>query len=170
MQEKNLYYLHELSDYKIASDYPDVRGWEVRDAENKLIGKVDNLLVNKKAKRVVYLDVEVDDSILKEGSETLTASASEGVHGFINKDGEDHLIIPIGLVALDEENDVVRASEIGYDTFRNTKRFTKGSIVEPGYELVVYKQYSPSAEVNDETVVDNEFYNRREFQNNNVSR
>lgn len=63
-EEKHLYNLDELSDYKVASDDPDVRSWEVRDADNRVIGKVDNLLVNKTARRVVYLDVEVDNTII----------------------------------------------------------------------------------------------------------
>ncbi|MDQ6890962.1 MAG: PRC-barrel domain-containing protein [Bacteroidota bacterium] len=66
-KNKNLYYLHELSGYKVADDYPDVRDWKVEDANGRLVGKVDGLLVNKTAERVVYLDVEVDKSIIEEG-------------------------------------------------------------------------------------------------------
>jgi hypothetical protein len=58
---KNLFNLDELSGYKVAENYSDVRGWDVKDANNRTIGKVDHLLVNKTAERVVYLDVEVDD-------------------------------------------------------------------------------------------------------------
>jgi hypothetical protein len=32
VKNKNLYYLEELSDYKVASEYSDVRGWDVIDA------------------------------------------------------------------------------------------------------------------------------------------
>jgi len=69
-KNKNLYYLHELSDYKVASDYADVRDWEVVDADKRTIGKVDALLVNKEAERVVYLDVEVNASLIEAGHET----------------------------------------------------------------------------------------------------
>lgn len=69
-KNRNLYYLHELSDYKVAFDYCDVRGWEVKDAEDRTIGKVDNLLVNKQSERVVYLDVEVDEAVIEEGHKT----------------------------------------------------------------------------------------------------
>ena len=48
-QTKHLYYITELSDYKIANGYPDIRGWDVKDIDNRVIGKVDNLLVNKAA-------------------------------------------------------------------------------------------------------------------------
>ncbi|MDQ6845481.1 MAG: PRC-barrel domain-containing protein [Bacteroidota bacterium] len=105
-KNKNLYYLHELSGYKVADDYPDVRDWEVQDANGRLVGKVDGLLVNKTAERVVYLDVEVDKSIIEEGHETYASPASDGVHEFLNKDGESHLIIPIGMVDLDEDKKI----------------------------------------------------------------
>ncbi|MDY0222865.1 MAG: PRC-barrel domain-containing protein [Desulfobacterium sp.] len=70
------------------------RGWDVIDAENRTIGKVTNLLVNKKAERVVYLDVEVDESLIEVGYKTYHASASDGVHGLLNRDGDKHLIVP----------------------------------------------------------------------------
>lgn len=63
-QTKHLYYIDELSDYKIAEGYPDIRGWELKDYDNRVVGKVDDLLVNKAAERVVYLDIEVDKSII----------------------------------------------------------------------------------------------------------
>jgi hypothetical protein len=163
MSEKNLYYLNELSNYKVASDYPDVRGWEIKDGSNRTIGKVDNLLVNKKAKRVVYLDVEVDDTIINEGHEELQSRAIDGVHEFTNKEGENHLIVPIGLVDVDEENQHVISNDINYDTFRNTKRFGEGSLIEPDYEITVYQQYIPGNPGNSLTV-DDDFYNQKAFQ------
>jgi ribosomal 30S subunit maturation factor RimM len=72
---KNLYYLHELSEYKVADDYADVRDWEVIDADKRTIGKVDGLLVSKEADRVVYLDVEVDTSLIEDGHETYVVPA-----------------------------------------------------------------------------------------------
>jgi sporulation protein YlmC with PRC-barrel domain len=68
-KHRNLFRLHELSDYKVASHYPDVRGWKVIDADNRKIGEVDELLVNKATERVVYLDVEVDKKLIEEGHE-----------------------------------------------------------------------------------------------------
>lgn len=67
---KNLFNLDDLPDYRVAEIYSDVRGWEVKDANKRSIGKVDHLLVNKTAERVVYLDVEVHDALIKEGYNT----------------------------------------------------------------------------------------------------
>ena len=85
---KNLFNLDELSGYTVAMNYSDVRGWEVKDTNNRTIGKVDHLLVNKTANRVVYLDVEVDTTLIEEGYNTYQNPVSEGVHEFLNKEGE----------------------------------------------------------------------------------
>jgi hypothetical protein len=163
MSERNLYYLHELSDYKVASDYPDVRGWDIKDAVGKVIGKVDGLLVNKKAKRVVYLDVEVNASIIEEGH-TAPQSVSDGVHEFINKEGEDHLIVPIGLVEIFEDEKYVQSNDISYDMFKNTKRFSKGGMFDRDYEISVNRQYLPYNSVSDGVDNSDDFYDRKEFQ------
>ncbi|MBD0297228.1 MAG: PRC-barrel domain-containing protein [Bacteroidota bacterium] len=106
-KDKNLYYLHELPDYKVASDSPDVRGWEVRDAYNRTIGKVDRLLVDKTAKCVVYLEVKVDESILEDDYKTYAIPVSDVVPVSLNEDGSDRLILPVEKVRLDEENKIV---------------------------------------------------------------
>ncbi len=162
-KNKNLYYLHELADYKVADEYADVRDWEVIDADKRTIGKVDGLLVNKAAESVVYLDVEVDASLIEAGHQTYATPANEGVHEFLNADGDSHLIIPIGMVTLDEENKKVHSNQIDYTTFANTKRFKKGVDLERSYELMVLPHYSPGYKFDEETGSDNQFYNRKEF-------
>ncbi len=161
--KKILYYLDELSDYKVASDYSDVRGWVVKDAEHRTIGKVDRLLVNKKSERVVYLDVEVDEALIEEGLQPYEIPDQEGAHGFLNKKGENHLILPIGLVALDEENKEVLSNEVGYNTFIKTKRFTKGANVDRDYEISVFRNYLPQETRDEVNWEDDDFYNRSEF-------
>lgn len=141
-RDKHLFYLNELSDYKVASDDPDVRGWEVKDVDNRVIGKVDNFLVNKNTERVVYLDVEVDRSILDANHDPYQASASEGVHEFVNKKGEEHLIIPIGLVKLNEDDKFIYTDKVNHRTFAETKRKKKGANIDREYEEVVLASYN----------------------------
>jgi len=160
---KNLYYLHALTEYKVADDYADVRDWEVIDADKRTIGKVDGLLVNKREERVVYLDVEVDASLIEAGHETYATPVSEGVHEFLNRVGENHLIIPIGMATLDEANKKVHCSKIDYNTFAKTKRFKKGFDIERSYELLVLPHYSPENQFVEEITSENQFYNRKEF-------
>ncbi len=162
--KKNLYYLEDLSDYKVATDYYDVRGWDVIDAENRTIGKVTNLLVNKEAERVVYLDVEVDKSLIEAGYKTYQVPVSEGVHGILNKDGDDHLIVPIGMVNLNIEQEKVLTNQIDYNTFAKAKRFNRESTIDRDYELVSLRHYTGD-DTNEVIIMDESFYKRKEFEN-----
>ncbi len=162
---RNLFYLDEI-DYKVASDYSDVRGWKVVDSNKQVIGKVDNLLVNKAAERVVYLDVEADENLIRQGNDMMDQPASQGTHGFVNKDGEKHLIIPIGVVDLDEDNKHVCANQIGYETFARGRRRSKDSIIDRNYEVDTLKNYFPEESMDEETFSNDDlFYKRREFEN-----
>ncbi len=140
--KRNLYYLHELSDYKVAENYSDVRGWEVEDMDNRIIGKVDNLLVDKNQEKVVYLDVEVNETVIEIGYNTFNEPANEGVHGFINKDGDNHIIIPIDMATIDKENKKVRTNELNHQSFAATRRFNKGAPIDQEFESNVLSDYS----------------------------
>jgi uncharacterized protein (TIGR02271 family) len=77
--------LNELSDFKVASDDPDVRGWDVISADGKRVGEVENLLVDTGAMKVRYLDVDVDGDLLK-------------------TDRDRHVLVPIGYARLDRDD------------------------------------------------------------------
>ena len=164
--EKNLYYLYELPDYQVASDDCDVRGWDVKDADNRTIGKVENLLVSKKAERVVYLDVAVNKDLIEEGHKTYEVPVSEGAHEFLDRDGDDHLILPIGMVNLDEENETVLTNEINYQTFAKTNRFSKGTAINRAYETALMRSYIPFTIVDKTSANSDDFYGGKEFENN----
>lgn len=164
VSNKNLFNLDELSDYQVAENYKDVRGWEVKDANNRIIGKVDHLLVNKTAERVVYLDVEVDETLIEEGFKTYQNSVSEGVHEFLNKEGENHLIIPIGMVILDEKNKLVNTDQIDSSTFAKTKRFKKGDAIDFENELILLRHYKGDHSIQGSGTVAG-FYEREDFRN-----
>ncbi|PKP32221.1 MAG: photosystem reaction center subunit H [Bacteroidetes bacterium HGW-Bacteroidetes-16] len=161
---KNLFNLDELSGYKVAENYSDVRGWNVKDANNRTIGKVEHLLVNKAAERVVYLDVEVDTTLIEEGYNTYQDRVSDGVHEFLNKEGENHLIIPIGMAVIDEENKLVNTNQIDRSTFAKAKRFKKGDVIDFGYELDVVRHYRGDNTIHSSNAADG-FYDREEFNN-----
>ena len=161
---KNLFNLDELSGYKVAENYNDVRGWDVKDANNRTIGKVDHLLVNKTAERVVYLDVEVDETLIEEGFNTYQNLANSGVHKFLNKEGENHLIIPIGMASINEKNKLVNTNQIDSSTFAKAKRFRKGDDIDFGYELNLVRHYRGDNTIHGSDSMD-EFYDREEFNN-----
>ncbi len=165
MDDKNrtLYYLDELSEYKVADDYADVRGWDVLDANNRTIGKVDGLLVNKEAERVVYLNVEVDTDLIEAGHQPFATPANKGVHEHLNEKGENHLIIPIGMVTLNEDNKKVVTTEVDHETFAKTKRYKKGTEIDRAYELLILPYYYPNIRFEVDIAASKQFYNRKEF-------
>ena len=162
-KNKTLYFLDELSDYKVASHYSNVKGWKVKDADNRTIGEVDRLLVNKQTERVVYLDIEVDKDVIEKGHEPFEASSTGGAHEFINKDGDNHLIIPIGLVELDENHKIVRSDEITFATFAKTQRYNRGSEILPEYESSIFRTYTGDDLFESDMVTAEMYYARREF-------
>ena len=166
---KNLFNLDDLSGYKVAENYHDVRGWDVKDANNLTIGKVDHLLVNKTTERVVYLDVEVDTTLIEDGNNTYQDRASAGVHQFLNKEGENHLIIPIGMAIIDEKNKIVNTNQIDSSTFAKTKRFKKGDVIDFGYELNVIRHYRGDNTFHSSNSADG-FYDLQEFNNKSYKR
>ncbi len=143
--EKHLYYLTELKDYKVSSKDPDIRGWEVKDLDYRVIGKVDNLLVNKDLGKVVYVDVEVDQSIIDINHDPY-ASSETNFREFINKEGENHIIIPIGLIELNLNDKYVYTASINYDTFAGTKRYKAGTNISRDYEHHVVDSYERTAD------------------------
>ena len=78
--------LRDLTDYEVADDDPDVRGWSVRGADGRQFGTVSELIVEEETLKVRYLDVELDSALR------------------INE-RERHILLPIGVAALDEDAD-----------------------------------------------------------------
>jgi len=104
----NLAPLSRLDDLKVAAGQPDVRGWDVIASDGKKIGKVDDLLVDVSAQRVVYLGVDVDRGLF--------------TSLFSGQDSPGHVLIPIEEVDLGSNRVMVNttnSSEInslrGYD-------------------------------------------------------
>lgn len=162
-KERNLYYLDDLSGYKVDSDYSDVRGWELHDSTGRTIGKIDGLLANKATERVVYLDVEVGDEFKKESHEPYQVPANEGAHEFINKEGENHLIVPIGMVDIDDDNKKVLARSLDYKTFTSARRFSAGIDISPDYEQKMLRHYTNEKALG--RGHEDDFYGRPEFEN-----
>ncbi len=61
----NLERLHDVRDFGVAHDQPDPRGWRVLSADGREIGSVDELIVDTAARKVMYLDCDLDETRLK---------------------------------------------------------------------------------------------------------
>lgn len=96
--------LDELDDFEIADGEPDIRGWTVRTADGADIGKASNLIADPAALTVRYLEV-------KEKHELLATTAGE------------HIIVPIGLARLNDDEDVVMLDMLPSAGLRGIPRF-----------------------------------------------
>lgn len=101
--------LHDLSGYKVAEGDPDIRSWHVKTADGRKIGKVHDLIVDTRAMKVRYMDVELDRSEL-------------GI------DSDRHVLIPIGGARLDDEHDDVRLSTIGATELMTAPAYDHGAL------------------------------------------
>lgn len=85
--------LSELHDFRVVDGEPDIRGWHVLDMDGGKTGKVHDLLVDTAAMKVRYMDVEVAKALLDD-------------------DEHRHILVPIGMARLDDDNDEVRLSQL----------------------------------------------------------
>jgi len=118
----NLMPLSRMEDFQVASDNPDVRGWDVLANDGKKIGKVEDLLVDRNARDVRYLAVSRDRGLFSGGS--------------------GHVLIPVEDIRLDRGRQVyldsLGSSDIGslqdYDlqSFSRSEGFAQGQAGTPG--------------------------------------
>ena len=80
--------LRDLPNFEVADRDPDPRGWAVLGGDGQQFGTVYELIVEPDALKVRYLDVELESTFQ------------------INKH-ERHILLPIGVAALDAEADNV---------------------------------------------------------------
>ncbi len=92
--------------------------------------------------------MEVDKSIIEANHDPYGNRVGE-VHEFINKDGENHLILPVGMARLNADDKFVYTDKINHQTFAETKRMEKGYDVDRDYEVVVLETYNRDLDDND---------------------
>ncbi len=120
-----LFRLTDLDDDKVAGREPDVRGWDLYDEEGTRLGQVEELIVDADARRVRYLDVELD---LK----------------FARTDNVVHRLVPVGLARLDEQAHHVLLNRTGRDGLLRTPAYSREDPVEREYEMALRRAYAPA--------------------------
>jgi len=111
--------LRDLTDFEVADDNPDVRGWTVRGADGKSLGTVYELIVDPTALKVRYLDVELDA-------------------GFNSNEHERHILLPIGVAALDAEGDNVFVPALDSESIRHYPPYVELQITRD-YEVAMLR-------------------------------
>lgn len=103
-----LAHLSDLDGFEVAGGEPDIRGWKVKSSDDRVLGKVDDLLVDTDARMVRYLELKLNRRVKRD-------------------DDRRHLLIPIGSARLDDEHDEVllsrpRAEVIGGPRYDHDRR------------------------------------------------
>jgi len=147
--------LQELSGsgYEVAKGQPDIRGWEVRDVNGHLIGRVHELIFDIRASKVRYLIVNVNDS-----KELQLEKRS--------------VLVPIGLAVLEPKNDDVILPNVTPFQLRALPRYNKedlGMKAEHAISTVFGRTDAKiPANYTADQEVDENFYNNEMFNENNM--
>lgn len=145
--------LQELdrSDFEIVDKQPDIRGWDVKNTAGKVIGEVEELIIDAKQKKVRYMVIDLDDNEL-------------------DLDDDRKVLLPIGLAELDEKEDDVIVPSVDLQQLRSLPAYDKDHLddkVERQICSVLGRQGSTS---NLDIGSDAEFYKHDYFNDDNLYR
>jgi photosynthetic reaction center H subunit len=136
--------LRDISDFEVADGSPDVRGWTVRGGDGKTFGEVHELIVEVEALKVRYLDVELSSSLN------------------INKH-DRHILLPIGVAALDEEGDNVFVPSLNSETVLEYPPYTEIQITRAYEEAMLRALRLPLPAAPVQHFYDQPGYNEQNF-------
>ena len=102
--------LQELggSDFEIADNQPDIKGWTVKDQQGQTIGEVDELIFDVQSRKVRYMVVDLEKSVL-------------------DLEPRD-VLVPIGVAELHDSDDDVILPHITAEQLRALPTYEKGRI------------------------------------------
>jgi stress response protein YsnF len=146
--------LEELggSDYEMVDGQPNIKGWEVKNAQGEVIGDVEELLFNPASRKVRYMIVDTD---------------ANDLHLNARK-----VLIPIGLAELHENDDDVIVPNVTADQLNALPDYdgsqmtadTERSIVST-FEGYGVAGYAAGAYTN---TPDDDFYKHEQFNHNRL--
>jgi hypothetical protein len=134
-------------DYKVASDDPDVRGWDVLDSTGNKIGEVDELIVDTAAMKVRYLEVDVDNDLF-------------------DVDDDHHILIPIGSATLEHSSKNVMVPTLDKNAIASYPAY-RGETISRDYENELLAAFSPA--YNKESITNERFYEGEHFDSSRFS-
>lgn len=95
--------MDQLDGWKVADEDPDIRGWDVITADGRKIGEVEQLLIDTRARKVRYVDVDLEDR-------------------------ENHVVIPIGYAVLDQDDHRVRIQGLAAEQIYGLPAYDHGPL------------------------------------------
>lgn len=152
MASKNVYSkLVELgsSGYEIVSDEPDIRNWKVVNGNGKLLGIVNELLVDRQLNKIRYIVLGLNGKPLNLVSRKI--------------------LIPIGMADLDEMDDLVILPNISIEHLATLPDYRKGKLTLDTERKIrnIFSSANTSADYND-NIEDNTFYEHEHFNDSNL--
>lgn len=117
-------YLEELSgsDFEVADHQPDITGWEIVDSLGNELGEVEDLIFDSSARKVRYIVASLDSDETEN----------------LKDNGDGRLVlIPIGIVDLDESEDEVIVAEASRVNLATLPEYEPGKTISPAEELAV---------------------------------
>jgi hypothetical protein len=140
--------LTELSNsgYEIVSDEPDIRKWKVKNGAGKILGVVDELLVDRQTHKVRYLVLNIQGKPLNLLSRKV--------------------LVPIGIAELDRMEDVVILPTVTLDHLATLPVYKKSKLNLETERKVRHIFSSPGVPY-DDTVTDDVFYEHEHFDDRN---
>jgi photosynthetic reaction center H subunit len=144
-RKKKLFRLHEMQGYEIKGAEPDIRNWEVSTRDGKILGKVYELIVDPKAKKIRYIEVQ---------------SAKDTGKG----DEDKHILIPVGITSLDEKEDRVTV-KMDYDDFSRYPVYRGGEITRSFEDSIksAVRMDTLTARDPDDEFYNEDYYNDKGF-------
>lgn len=149
IEETNNYRrLEELndSDYEIADDDPDIKGWDIRDKSGAKLAEVQDVLFNPAAMKVRYIIAHLEDRVF----------------GIENR----KVLIPIGLAELHEKKDIVYLPTITLEQLAAAPDYIRGELLHED-EVSLRNTFSQNVhdpEIYDaQTFYEHDHYNERNF-------
>ena len=152
--------LDELDNWKVHSEDCDIRGWHLYAGTGEKIGTVESLIADTEAKEVRYIEVQLDSTINKYRDLKYRQGISPSYQTHFGKDDDQYVLLPIGLINIDEDDKKTYASSnLTTGIYASSPRYRgyKNARIQPGYELAVAKYYS--------NLDDNyrDYYNEKDF-------
>ena len=130
------------SGYEIVADEPDIRKWKVVNADRKVLGVVDELLVDRELHKVRYIVLNLQGKPLN----------------LIPR----KILIPIGIAELDAIDDLVILPTVTLQHLATLPEYKKGKLAI-ATERKIRHVFSPATVEVDDSVSDDAFYDDEYF-------
>jgi hypothetical protein len=141
------------SDFEVVDGQSDIRGWNVKDQNGKMIGDADELIFDPNSRTVRYIVVDLESNDL-------------GLD-------ERKVLVPIGIATLHENDDEVILPATISSHLSNLPDFDEDNI-DRQFELSVRNAFSAGTAqgsgASDSHVSDEDFYRHAHFDNANLYR